>query len=72
MLHLEWVTKYRYKIFRKLKYRNIMAACIKQSAMRNGIKLIELEVEPEHVPCVIEIDFNKSLFWAFQILKGFH
>ena len=70
MFHLEWCTKYRYKIFRKLKYRNMIAACIRQSAVKNGIKLLELEVEPEHVHCIVEFDFSKSLSQVFQFLKG--
>lgn len=44
MFHIEWCTKYRYKMFGKLKYRNMMAACIRQVAVKHGIKLLELEV----------------------------
>lgn len=70
MFHIEWCTKYRYKMFGKLKYRNMIAACIRQAAMKNGIKLLELEVEPEHVHCVVEFAFSKSLSQVFQFLKG--
>ena len=68
MLHLEWVTKYRYKIFGKIKYRNLMEACIRRSASRNGIKIIEIDVQPEHVHCVVEVSFSTSK--VFQFLKG--
>ena len=40
MLHLEWCTKYRYKMFGKIKYKNLVTACIRRSASRNGIKII--------------------------------
>ena len=70
MLHLEWCTKYRYKMFRKLKYRNLINACIRRSASRNNIKIIELDVQPEHVHCVVEVSFLMSASKALQILKS--
>ena len=70
MLHLEWCTKYRYKMFRKRKYKNLIIACIRQSASRNQIKIIEIEVQPEHVHCVVEVSFTISVSKVLQILKG--
>ena len=70
MLHLEWVTKYRYKMFGKIKYKNLMGACIRRSASRNGIKIIEIDVQPEHVHCVVEVSFSVSVSKVFQLLKG--
>jgi len=70
MLHLEWCTKYRYKMFRKRKYKNFIIACIRQSASRNQIKIIEIEVQPEHVHCVVEVSFTISVSKVLQILKG--
>jgi len=70
MLHLEWVTKYRYKMFRKIKYKNLITACIRQSALRNNIKIIEIDVQPEHVHCVVEVSFSISVSKVLQLLKG--
>ena len=70
MLHLEWCTKYRYKIFRKTKYKNLLEACIRRSASRNKIKIIELDVQPEHVHCVVEVSFTISVSKVLQFLKG--
>ena len=71
MFHIEWCTKYRYKMFAKLKYKNLIVACIRRAASRHKIKIIELEVEPEHVHCTIEISFAKTASWAVQMLKDF-
>lgn len=71
MFHLEWCTKYRYKMFGKLKYKNLVTACIRQAGLRHEIKIIELEVEPEHVHCSVEIKVSKTASWAVNILKGF-
>ncbi len=46
MLHLEWVTKYRYKMFRKQEYLKIAEACIRKSAFEHKIKIIKLSVMP--------------------------
>ena len=70
MLHLQWCTKYRYKVFGKFKYKNLVSACIRKTASRNKIKIIELEVEPEHVHCVVEVSFTISTSKVLQILKG--
>ena len=70
MLHLEWVTKYRYKMFEKIKYKNLIEACIRQAASRNGIKIIEIDVQPEHVHCIVEVSFSISVSKVFQLLKG--
>ena len=70
MLHLEWVTKYRYKMFGKIKYKNLITACIRQAATNNGIKIIEIDVQPEHVHCVVEVSFSISVSKVFQLLKG--
>ena len=70
MLHLEWVTKYRYKMFGKIKYKNLIEACIRQAASRNGIKVIEIDVQPEHVHCVVEVGFSITVSRVLQLLKG--
>ncbi len=70
MLHLEWCTKYRYKMFGKVNYRNLINACIRRSASRNNIKIIEIDVQPEHVHCVVEVSFTMSVSKTLQILRG--
>ena len=69
MLHIEWCTKYRYKMFRKIKYKNLPTACIRRSASRNNIKIIELEVQSEHIHCVVEVSFTLSVSKVLQLLK---
>jgi len=70
MMHLEWCTKYRYKMFGKTKYRNLVAACIRRAASLHGIGMIELNVQPEHVHCVVSFSFTLSTSKVLQILKG--
>jgi len=68
--HFEWCTKYRYKMMRKEEYCALMNGCIRNVAFRNKIKVIVLEVLPEHVHCEVEIEFSMAPSKALQILKG--
>src|SRR3989304_6590612 len=69
--HIEWCTKYRYEMLRKLENRNIAAACIRQAAHRHGVKLLALEVMPEHVHMVAELPHGMSDAKAVNLLKGY-
>jgi len=70
MLHLGGVTKYRYKMFSKIKYKNLIEACIRRAASKKGIKIIEIDVQPEHVHCVVGVSFSITVSKVFQLLKG--
>jgi len=70
MWHFEWCSKYRYQMFAKEKYKNLVAACIRKAATLHGIRIIELAVQPEHVHCVVAISLTMSPAYTLQILKG--
>jgi len=70
MLHLQWCTKYRYKMFWWRSNIKLIEACIRRSASRNGIKIIELNVQPEHIHCVVMVKFSLSTSKVLQLLKG--
>lgn len=70
MWHFEWCTKYRYKMFGKEEQRNLVSACIRKAAFMHGIKILELNVQPEHIHCVVAINLTMTPVGALQILKG--
>jgi putative transposase len=70
MLHLEWCTKYRYKMFSKEENKNLLSACIRRAASLHEIKIIELNVQPQHVHCVVLVKFSFSTSKVLQLLKG--
>ena len=70
MWHFEWCTKYRYKMFQKEEQKNLMIACIRRAASMHEIKIIELNVQPEHLHCIVGIKLSMSPTYALQILKG--
>ena len=69
--HIEWCTKYRYKMMQKLESCNIVAACIRQAAHRYGIVLLALEVMPEHMHCIAVLPKGMNEERAAKLLKGF-
>ena len=71
MMHLEWCTKYRYQMFKKEEYRNLVSACVRRAASLHQIEMIELNVQPEHVHCVVKVAFSFSASKVLQILKGY-
>ena len=68
--HMEWCTKYRYKMFRKTENQKLMEACIRRSASEKRISVLEISIEPEHIHVVIELKLSETPSWALQILKG--
>ena len=70
MWHFEWCTKYRYQMFGKEKYKNLILACIRKAASSHEIKIIEVNIQAEHVHCIVAISLNMSPAHALQILKG--
>ena len=69
--HIEWCTKYRYKMMQKLENRNLVAACIRQAAHRHGIEILALEVMPEHVHAIVEAPHTASSDSLAHLLKGY-
>ena len=69
--HIEWCTKYRYKMMQKEENRNLVNACIRQAAHRHAIKLLALEVMPEHVHSVAELPKSIDEEKAAKLLKGY-
>ena len=68
--HIEWCTKYRYKMMQKEENRQLAKACIRQAAHRHGIKLLALDVMPEHVHSVAELPKGTDEERAAKLLKG--
>lgn len=69
--HIEWCTKYRYKMMQQFGNRNIVKACIRQAAHKHEIKILVLEALPEHVHMVVELRHGMSIDKAVNLLKGY-
>ncbi len=70
MWHFEWCPKYRYKIFRKFKYKNLAEGCIRKAATEHEVDVMVLSVMPDHVHCEASIPLTMTPSKALQLLKG--
>ena len=68
--HMEWYPKYRYKMFRKFKYKNLVVACVRKVAYEHGIKIIEISVMPDHLHIIVKLPLTMTPSRALQLLKG--
>ena len=68
--HFEFTTKYRYKMFAKFKYKNMIEACIRRVCCNHNIEIHILRVMPEHVHLMATLPKGMGDEKAFQLLKG--
>lgn len=68
--HLEWCTKYRYKMMKKLKHKNLVTASILKVAKKHNIKVHVLAVMPDHVHMLVSLPKNMTDSRALALLKG--
>ena len=57
-------------MFQKFEYKNLVAACIRRAASLHQIEMMELNVQPEHIHCIVSFDFSFSASKVLQLLKG--
>ena len=68
--HMNWQTKYRYKMFAKLEYKNLAEACIRKTASKHNIKIHFISVMPDHLHMLVTLPKGMVDEKAMQILKG--
>src|SRR3989344_6150533 len=68
--HLEWCTKYRYKMFKQEKYKNLCEEILCETAQRHRMVIRELGIMPEHIHISVECPPSMSQSKALQLLKG--
>ena len=66
--HLEWCTKYRYKMFKQDKYKNLCEKILHETAQRHHMTIRELFVMPEHIHMSVECPPSMSQSKALQLL----
>ena len=68
--HIEWCTKYRYKIFNSDYHKNICIIAIQEAAKNANVVILECEVEPEHLHMVAELPLTMAPTVAIGKLKS--
>ena len=68
--HIEWCTKYRYRLFKSDYNKNICIIALEEAAKKTGIVLLEREVQAEHVHLIAELPLTISPIDAIMKMKG--
>ena len=63
--HLVWKPKFAKDPFKFEPVKNVCIASLKKAAFKNNIKIIELEVMPDHVHCFMDLPTNIGVSIAF-------
>ena len=69
--HLIWKPKWARDPFKFGPVQAVCTAAIRCAASRHGMRILELEVMPDHVHCFVDIPPTLSVAEALQRLKGF-
>jgi len=56
--HVQWCTKYRYKVLRQDWYKKEMEHIIRGVAVRHSMEIPEIAVCDEHVHCIVRADMK--------------
>src|SRR3989344_3635795 len=67
--HIEWCTKYRYKVFRTVYHKNICVIALEEAAKKSNVVLLEREVQPEHIHLVVELSLTIAPTKAIGMMK---
>lgn len=68
--HMEWCTKYRYKVFKSDYNKNICVIALKEAAKKAKVAILDLEVQSEHVHLLVELPLTMSPLEAVRGLKS--
>ena len=69
--HFEWCTKYRYKAFKQERIKNFCLIALEEAAKRHNIKILDLEVDLDHVHMIASLPLIMSPSRALNLIKGF-
>ena len=69
--HLQWCTKYRYKMFSQRKLSVFCEVAIRECCVKNKIEILGLNVQSEHIHLVANLPRGMTDIKALQLLKGF-
>ena len=69
--HVQWVTKYRYKVFSDSYLKNLCMIFLYESARRHRFEIEEAEVQAEHVHVLVKLRPSMSISRAVNLMKGY-
>ena len=69
--HLEWITKYRHKVFKDIELEKLCGIAFEEAAKRYKFRLDEYEIQPDHVHLLVYLRPSMSPAEATRLIKGY-
>lgn len=69
--HLEWVTKYRYKVFEDEELQKLCGIAFEEAARRYDLRIEEYEIQPDHVHLIVHLRPSMGPSKAVGLIKGY-
>ncbi len=69
--HLEWVTKYRHKVFADVELQKLCGIAFEEASKRYRFKLEEYEIQSEHVHVLVHLRPSMSPAEVVRLMKGY-
>ena len=69
--HLQWVTKYRYRVFSNSALQKLCEIFLCEAAKRYRFEIEELEVASDHIHVIAKLRPSMSPSHAVQLMKGY-
>ena len=69
--HLQWVTKYRYRVFSNSTLQKLCEIFLCEAAKRYRFEIEELEVASDHIHVIAKLRPSMSPSHAVQLMKGY-
>ena len=69
--HMEWVTKYRYKVFNDPQLKNLCVILLHEVAKRHTFRVDDVEVQVDHVHVIVWLRPSMSPAQAMNLMKGY-
>jgi putative transposase len=67
--HFEWVTKYRYKVFKDAELQKLCGIAFEEAARRYRFRLEDYEIQPDHVHLLVHLRPSMSPSQAVGLVK---
>ena len=71
LFHLQWCTKYRYKVLRKQRLKTFCFIALTEAAKRHRISIEEMDIQEDHVHIIAHLPLTMSPSKALNLLKGY-
>src|SRR3989338_4682833 len=69
--HFEWVTKYRYRVFKDAELQKLCGIAFEEAARRYRFSLEDYEIQPDHVHILAHLRPSMSPSRAVGLIKGY-